>query len=163
MRERLTIAFGVVLAGGTLALAFPRTNWDGVAWIAIAPLLIVALLSGPRGAFFWTWLGGFAFFLGLLRWLNFTFMTYSAIPFPLTWLPTMTLAAYCALWIAVAMACVSFVGARWPWAGLALAPFVWVVAEWGRGHLFGGFPWGILGYSQYARLTVIQIAELGGV
>ena len=46
---------------------------------------------------------------------------------------------------------------------LLLAPFVWVAAEWGRGHLFGGFPWGLLGYSQYAQLPAIQIAELGGV
>jgi apolipoprotein N-acyltransferase len=38
-----------------------------------------------------------------------------------------------------------------------------VAAEWGRGHLFGGFPWGLLGYSQYGRLPAIQIAELGGV
>jgi apolipoprotein N-acyltransferase len=38
-----------------------------------------------------------------------------------------------------------------------------VAAEWGRGHLFGGFPWGLLGYTQYAQLPTIQIAELGGV
>src|SRR5262249_56187646 len=46
---------------------------------------------------------------------------------------------------------------------LALVPFFWVAAEWLRGHLFGGFPWGTLGYSQYLRLRVIQIAELAGV
>jgi apolipoprotein N-acyltransferase len=38
-----------------------------------------------------------------------------------------------------------------------------VVGEWLRGHLLGGFPWGLLGYSQHAQLPVIQIAELGGV
>src|SRR6185436_18077696 len=52
---------------------------------------------------------------------------------------------------------------RWPGVALLLAPFVWVAAEWGRGHLFGGFPWGLLGYTQYAQLPAIQIAELGGV
>ncbi|HWN13832.1 MAG TPA: apolipoprotein N-acyltransferase, partial [Candidatus Dormibacteraeota bacterium] len=46
---------------------------------------------------------------------------------------------------------------------LALAPALWVVGEWLRGHLMGGFPWGLLGYSQHAQLAVIQIAELGGV
>ena len=150
-------------AGGALALAFPRTHWDGIAWLAVAPWLVVALLSGPRAAFLWGWLGGFAFFLGLLHWLNFTFMTFSAIPFPLVWLPTMGLAAYCALWIALVMAAVSWVATRSPGAALALAPFAWVAAEWGRGHLFGGFPWGLLGYTQYSRLPAIQVAELGGV
>ncbi len=163
MRERLTTAVGVIGAGGALALAFPRMHWDGVAWIAVAPILVVALLMGPRGGFFWGWLGGFAFFLGLLQWLNFTFTTFSAIPFPLTWLPTIALAAYCGLWIAGVMATVGWVGSRSPWVALGLAPFAWVAAEWGRGHLFGGFPWGLLGYSQYARLPAIQIAEIGGV
>jgi apolipoprotein N-acyltransferase len=163
VRERLTSAVGVLAAGGALALAFPRMHWDGVAWIALAPVLVIALLSGPRGAFFWGWLGGFAFFLGLLQWLNFTFLTFSAIPFPLTWLPTMALAAYCGLWIALVMALVGWVGTRSAGAALALAPFAWVAAEWGRGHLFGGFPWGLLGYTQYAQLPAIQIAELGGV
>jgi apolipoprotein N-acyltransferase len=163
VRERLTIAASVVAAGGALALAFPRMHWDGVAWIALAPMLVVALLRGPRCAFLWGWLGGFTFFLGLLQWLNFTFQTFSAIPFPLTWLPTMALAAYCGLWIALVMAVVGWIGTRSPETALAVAPFAWVAAEWGRGHLFGGFPWGLLGYTQYARLPVIQIAELGGV
>ena len=48
------------------------------------------------------------------------------------------------------------------WA-LATAPFLWVGGEWIRGHLLGGFPWGTLGYSQYLRLPVIQVAEFGGV
>jgi apolipoprotein N-acyltransferase len=163
VRERLTTAVGVVAAGGALALAFPRMHWDGVAWIAVSPILVVALLGSVRAAFFWGWLGGFVFFLGLLQWLNFTFATFSAIPFPLTWLPTMALAAYCGLWIALVMAAVSWVGTRSTSAALGLAPFAWVAAEWGRGHLMGGFPWGLLGYTQYARLPAIQIAELGGV
>src|SRR5438552_17393643 len=163
MRERLITAAGVVGAGGALALAFPRMHWDGVAWIAVAPLLVVALLGTVRAAFFWGWLGGTTFFLGLLQWLNFTFMTFSAIPFPLTWLPTLALAAYCGLWIALVAAAVAWVGTRSASAALVLAPFAWVAAEWGRGHLFGGFPWGLLGYTQYARLPAIQIAELGGV
>ena len=46
---------------------------------------------------------------------------------------------------------------------LALAPALWVAGEWLRGWLMGGFPWGLLGYSQHGALPVIQIAELGGV
>src|SRR5436189_5988426 len=46
---------------------------------------------------------------------------------------------------------------------MAAAPFLWGAGEWSRGHLLGRFPWGLLGYSQYLHLNVIQIAELAGV
>jgi apolipoprotein N-acyltransferase len=135
-----------------------------MAWVALAPLIVSALARPPRQAFAWGLFFGTVFFTVLLRWLNFTFRVYSAIPWPLTWLPTVALAAYCALYVALFAAGVSWVGRRRSvvWA-LAVAPCLWVTAEWLRGHLFGGFPWGLLGYSQYLRLPVIQIAELGGV
>ncbi len=47
------------------------------------------------------------------------------------------------------------------WA-LAMTPVLWVAGEWIRGHLMGGFPWGLMGYSQHGVLPVIQIAELAG-
>ena len=60
----------------------------------------------------WGWVGAFAFFLPLLIWLNFTFATYSAIPWPLTWGPTMLLAGYCALWPAAVNAAASWIAQR---------------------------------------------------
>jgi apolipoprotein N-acyltransferase len=74
------------------------------------------------------------------------------------------LAGYCAFWLGGVAWAVSRVAARWsPTSALILAPFFWIAGEWLRGHLFGGFPWGTLGYSQYLNLRVIQIAELTGV
>jgi len=34
--------------------------------------------------------------------------------------------------------------------------------EYLRRHLFTGFPWALLGYSQYLNLPVIQIADVTG-
>lgn len=147
-----------------LALAFPRTDWDGVAWLVVAPVLVIALARGPRTALGWGWLYGTVFFLVLLRWLGFTFQVYSAIPWPLMWAPIAALAAYCGLYVGAFAAALSWIALRRSAAlALAVSPFLWVAAEWVRGHLLGGFPWGALGYSQYQRLPVIQIAELGGV
>ena len=164
MRAHLAPTALLVASAGVLGLAFPRTDWDGAAWIALVPLLIVVLGAPPRIAFAWAWLYGTVFFLMLLRWLNFTFQTYSTIPWPLVWGPTLLLSAWCGLYIAVVGALVAWLHQRrsTAWA-LATAPCLWVGAEWLRGHLLGGFPWGTLGYSQYLRLPVIQIAELGGV
>lgn len=154
----------LVVSAAVLGLAFPRTDWDGAAWIALVPLFIVVLGARPRVAFAWAWLYGTVFFLMLLRWLNFTFQTFSTIPWPLTWGPTLLLSAWCGLYVGVVGALVAWLQRRrgTAWA-LLTAPCLWVGAEWLRGHLLGGFPWGTLGYSQYLRLPVIQIAELGGV
>ena len=60
------------------------------------------LVLPPRAAFRDAWLEGTVFFVLLLRWLDHTFRHYSAIPWPLTWLPILLLAAYCALYVGLA-------------------------------------------------------------
>jgi apolipoprotein N-acyltransferase len=151
-------------AAFVMALAFPRTDWSLTPWIALAPLLAIATIRTPRTAFLWGWASGTLFFVVLLRWLQYTFQVYSAIPWPLVYGPVVLLAAYCGFWTGAVAWAVSWLTARRSAEfALVLAPFLWVAAEWLRGHLFGGFPWGTLGYSQYLRLRVIQIAELAGV
>jgi apolipoprotein N-acyltransferase len=147
-----------------LALAFPRTDWEAVAWFVLAPLFVTALAASPRAALGWGWLYGTVFFLVLLRWLDHTFRVYSAIPWPVTMLPMLALAAYCGLWIGLVAWALAWLGRRsTPAVALLAAPFLWVAAEWLRGRLLGGFPWGSLGYSQYLQLPLIQVAELAGV
>ena len=94
MRLHLGPTALLVGSAGVLGLAFPRTDWDGGAWIALVPLFIVVLGARPRMAFVWGWLYGTVFFLMLLRWLNYTFQTFSSIPWPLTWGPTLLLSAW---------------------------------------------------------------------
>lgn len=152
------------LSGFVLGLAFPAVDWEGAAWVALAPVFWAATGARPRTALAFGWLAGVAFFLPLLRWLNYTFRVYSAIPWPLTWGPVVLLAAYCALYFGLVALGLGWIARRrGRGTALAVAPFLWVGGEWVRGQLFGGFPWALLGYSQYAHLTVIQVAELGGV
>jgi len=162
-RERSALALLVLAGGVVLALAFPRTDWASAAWMALVPIIVAATMRPPRAAFGWGWLGGFVFFMTLLRWLNFTFQTYSSIPWPIAWFPTALLSGYCALWVGAFAGATAVLTRRSAALALAAAPFLWVATEWLRGHLLGGFPWGSLGYSQYRQLAVIQIAELSGV
>jgi apolipoprotein N-acyltransferase len=163
-RETLARAGAAVAAGLALAFAYPTFDLPGLAWVALAPVIAIALGQPPGPAFGWGWLAGVVFFSVLLRWLNFTFSIYSEIPWPLVYLPTLALAGYCALYVGLFAGALSRLAARRsPAQALILAPFVWVGGEWLRGHVLGGFPWGLLGYSQHRALPVIQIAELGGV
>src|SRR5262245_34301627 len=157
---RATLLAGAALA---VALAFPPTDWEALVWVALVPVFVTAVSCPPRVAFGWGWLYGAIHFLVLLHWLDFTFRTYSDIPWPLTWGPTLALAGYCGLYVGAVAGAISWLARPSIGWALAVSPFLWVGGEWIRGHLFGGFPWGLIGYSQYLSLPVIQIAELAGV
>lgn len=43
-----------------------------------------------------------------------------------------------------------------------IIPSLWVVLEFVRGVLFTGFPWAILGYTQYKNPILIQVADITG-
>ena len=164
-RGRTAVSVLLLAASGVLgALAFPKPGWAALAWVWLVPSLYSGATRRPRPALLDGWIAGTVFYVVLLRWLDYTFLHYSAIPWPVTWLPIALLAAYCGLYTGLVAAGVAWLrrglGAGW---ALALAPCLWIAGEWVRGHLMGGFPWGLLGYSQSAQLAVIQIAELGGV
>jgi apolipoprotein N-acyltransferase len=161
LRVRLPL---LLVSAGLLAAAFPTIDWNLFVWIALTPVLACAVTRSPRQALGDGWLMGTVFFVLLLRWLDHTFQQYSAIPWPLTWLPIAALAGYCGLYVGGVACATSWLcrrlGAGW---GLLTAPFLWVGGEWVRGHVMSGFPWGLLGYSQYRALPVIQMAEWTGV
>src|SRR4030095_12484118 len=95
-----------------MGLAFPRTDWEGNVWVGLTPLIVDALRQPVRQAFGWGWAFGTVFYLVLLWWLDFTFQTYSTIPWPLTWGPTFALAAYCALYIGAFAAAIAWLARR---------------------------------------------------
>ena len=53
--RRLVLVAG---SGVLLALAFPEPHWGWLAWVALVPLLVVALDVKPVGAFGWGFLQG---------------------------------------------------------------------------------------------------------
>ena len=152
-----------ILSGTLLVLSFPKYDLDFLAWIALVPLLIAIREKPWRTAFGQGWLAGLVFFGGTLSWVINAMHQYGKIPFPLSFLVMLLLAGYCALFVALFAAILVTLpdprGMLRPWTAAAL----WVTLEWLRGHLFSGFPWALLGYSQYHALSVIQIADVTGV
>lgn len=155
----------MLVGGGVfLTLAYPTTDWSVLAWVALVPLVASVLVRSPRQALGDGWLLGTVFFVLLLRWLDHTFRNYSAIPWPLTWLPIVALAAYCGLYFGCVTALGSWLRGRLGvGCAMAVLPFLWVSGELIRGRILSGFPWGLLGYSQYRQLALIQVAEWTGV
>ncbi len=88
---------------------------------------------------------------------------YGGLPFVVAVLVNILFIAYLALYPGFFAAITSLIVRRAGPSGLLVAPAVWVATELGRGRLFTGFPWVLLGYSQAPLLPVAQLASAIGV
>jgi apolipoprotein N-acyltransferase len=164
-RDRLDRRSALLLAAGSgalLAMAFPIVDWGPLAWVALVPLLWAALGHGPRHAFRTGWVAGCVFFVATLYWLVITIGTYTNLSPLVSVGPLLLLCGFLALGFGVFAA-----GCEWARRrriDLALvAPPLWVLMEWIRTYILGGFPWVSLGYSQYRTIYLIQFVEFTGV
>ncbi len=156
-------AFGLAaMSGALLALAFPIVDWGPVAWIALVPLLLAALGRGPRAAFLAGWIAGVVFYLATLYWLVLTIGTYTNLSPLVSVGPLLLLCSFLALGFGIVASACEW--ARRRRLALALvAPPTWVVVDWIRTYILGGFPWVSLGYSQYRATYLVQFVEVTGV
>jgi apolipoprotein N-acyltransferase len=99
---------------------------------------------------------------GRVHWLSETLHLYGNIPFILGGLTTAALIFYLALYPALFFLLVrrlSFESFLFPW----LSASIWILLEWVQNWMFSGFPWELMGYSQYLNRPVVQLAALTGV
>jgi apolipoprotein N-acyltransferase len=170
-----------LMAGLLLAASFPKLNIAGLAWVAPGLMLLAAVGKQGRQAFWIGYGAGLAHYLASLYWL---------LLIPVAWFPILgwvALSAFLALgpatWVwltwklfpakltsegpatAVENWGEQFLAVLWVrrmiWAlsGAAL----WVALEMTVARIFGGFPWNLLGSSQYRIVPLIQIASVTGI
>jgi apolipoprotein N-acyltransferase len=150
-------------SGILLAVAFPVLDLHLVAWISLLPLFLALRGQGVRNGF---WLGGTAgivYFAGTVHWVTNSVHFYGGIPVVPASLITLLLCAYLALYPAVFGAAVVHIRKNHPSLVFIAAPALWTALELARTYVFSGFPWSLLGYSQYRALPVVQIADITGV
>ena len=187
---RTSVASNGVNALAPLHEAFARlTGWKahGVAFLLgalgafafapfhLTPILVLSftgiiwMIDGARGMPKWSkavfargWAFGFGFFFVSLHWTVFAFLVDPEKYALLTPLPLLIFPAGIALiWGAGA----AFAGAFWsasPSRVFIFSLFM-ALAEYIRGHLFGGFPWNLPGTSWMAGGALSQTAAIGGV
>ncbi|NOU35936.1 MAG: apolipoprotein N-acyltransferase [Kiritimatiellaceae bacterium] len=157
--KKLFSIIASICTGGLLFLSFPPFGFSFCGWLALIPLIFACAGSAPRRAAFLGWLAGTVFFLSSLFWLRHVSL-----------LGTVGLAFYCALYFTPFAVFVSLRRDGWRCANalknigwMSSAAAVWAASEYVRATFATGFPWNLLGVSQYKELAVIQIAEWGGV
>ncbi len=151
-----------VSSGVLLTLSFPKTGISWLAWIALVPLLVALRNLSSKKGFVVGFCSGIAHYLTLLYWLAYTMKTYGHLPYYVCIPVLFLLSAYMAIYIGIFSTMLTRICAT-PLSCLFITPLLWVSLEYIRSFLFTGFPWELMGYSQFSTLPVIQIADILGV
>lgn len=158
--RRLPPIMLAVVSGVLLALAFPKVDWNILAWVAFIPLLWIIQGQTLRRAFGLGWISGMGFYLCTLYWIVDTIGLYSNIPHIIAVGPLLLMCAILSVYTGVFAAGLSRQSGP---LLMLVAPVLWVALEWVRSFFFIAFPWVSLGYSQYNFLNLIQFVEFTGM
>lgn len=166
MKTALRKDLGLLSLGAMLyTLAFPPFDWAWTAWFALTPLFLLLRNKTPRAAFLAGFLFGILWCIGIGYWVYFTVTESFSLPFPANLL--FVLANY-AFFAGLPTGIVTLLSALLlqrgtPWLQVLGIPALWVSGEFLRANSWFGVSWGILGYTQYQHLTLIQIADVTSV
>jgi len=156
LKQSLWQMFWVVLGGFLLGLSFPLMNIFIFAWIGLVPVLYVfnsKTVTHPRLLVI---MAGVTFHMFVCFWMK-TFHPLSLL----------LMIPYLTIYFVLPFILTRSLFKRLPENFLGLRPLIfaliWVGLEYIRSVGFMAFPWGVLGYSQFQILPIIQIADIGGV
>jgi apolipoprotein N-acyltransferase len=138
-----------VFSGLAAFAAFPPFDVSVMAWFALVPIFYLAGRCGYKEAFWYSYLAGVVFWGSVLYWLT-------VVSVPGFIILVLVLAVFHGFFGMISR--MSFKYSM----NFFVIPFSWVVLEYIRANLFTGFPWALLGHSQYRNLNIIQIADITG-
>jgi apolipoprotein N-acyltransferase len=149
------------LSGLMLTASFSPINLDWMAWISLLPLLISIEGKSRSDAFKIGLIAGIFHYLTLIYWIVTVISRYGNISLGLSLSALLLLSFYLSLYMAFFALLVVNVkkSSLYSFWGAC----IWVALEYARSHIMTGFPWCLLGYSQFSRLPLIQISDITGV
>lgn len=146
-----------------LILSFAPFDLFFLTWVSFLPFFFFLYKAqDSRTVFKGGLVFGFLYFLGNVYWIYHSLYFYGSVPLILSYVLVGLLALYLALYPAFfALIYKNLLKNNLPTS--FYAPFIWISFEVLRTYLFTGFPWAILGYSQYKFLIINQIADITGI
>ena len=148
MKKSIFLSF---LSGLFLSFSFSSFNLWQFGWCGFVPLFIALENKSLRQSFILAYLCGVVFWSLTVYWLIHVTLAGQIVLI-------LYLAIYSAIFGCTFYLSRSFLSA----SRLFFIPSAWVLLEYIRSYLFTGFPWALLGFSQYKNLPVIQIADITG-
>jgi apolipoprotein N-acyltransferase len=145
-----------LLSALLFSLAFPSfislAGFAPLAFVALVPLLLALYRASFGRAVFY----GVAFGVLQAMIVNFWLGTFSLVS--IQFITGLFLVEY-----ALFMPVMIWIMRRLPRLGFVIVPAAWTAFDYLRSRGFLGYPWGMLGTSQYNALPLIQIASVTGV
>ena len=150
------------LSGLLFWWSIPRTDFHWCAWICLLPGLWTLPFARRSQLVALGLVAGLVAGIGRVYWITGTLQLYGGLSFYQALFTNALLLLYLALYPALFFVLCSrlcFSSPLFPWATASL----WVLLEWAQSWIITGFPWELLGYSQYLNLPLIQLASITGV
>lgn len=154
-------------SGILLALSFPLAQGRTLTilgWFALVPFLLALKNSSPKRAFFLGLLLGIIAYLGILYWIPYCMITYANMPRVLAYFALFLLVLILAGYLGLFSWLLRILALKSRFNLIIFGALLWVAIEYLRSYFpLGGFPWALLGNSQYKFIQIIQISDLAGV
>jgi apolipoprotein N-acyltransferase len=147
------LLFCSAFAGSAVMLTVIQApiSWSGLAWVSLVPFILASWPEVKVKPLFLT-----AYLVSLCYWLGNLYWIYQV-----TWLGWLAFCMYTALLWPMVAVCLRYCRIKKIPLFLA-AGVLFVGAERLQGLFLGGFFWRFLAHSQYANITLIQIADIFG-
>lgn len=155
--------FWAAFSGVLMVISFPVFNLWPAAWFFLVPLLVCIRGKSGKEAFFLGAFAGVIAYLGLIYWVVVAVHRYGNILLPLAIPILLLLVMYLSLYWGAFTFLASYAQEKGGWIVLLAFPALWVGLEYLRSFLLSGFPWALVGYSQYLNTPLVQIADITGV
>jgi len=152
--KRLSVKsiFLAVFSAVLLSLPFSSGKLWIISWFGFIPLFLALRNKSRLQGFFLSFICGVVFWAFTIYWL-----VHVTLP------GTCILILYLALYFGLFGFLFPAIEDKLRSIDLLFIPSAWVLLEYLRSYLFTGFPWALLGLSQYKNLAVIQAADITGV
>jgi apolipoprotein N-acyltransferase len=144
--------FAGIFSGVLLALPFNNGNLWFFSWFALVPILLKTNNKRLKQIVKLFFVSGITFWGLVIYWLA-----------NVTLLGVIVLSLYLSLYFILFGLFLYYNIKSFKSGLLIFAPSAWVLLEYARSHIFTGFPWALLGYSQYLNLPLVQIADIFGI
>jgi apolipoprotein N-acyltransferase len=152
-----------VLSGILLIVIFPSIDVEVLAWVAFIPLFAAIRQESLKNVFWLGWSAGIVHFLGTLYWVTVAMAVYGNLPLIVSAGLLVLMVVYLSLYLGAFCMILRYLEQKTVIPLLISAPVTWVALEYLRTYFFLGFPWNLLGYSQYLTAHVTQFADITGV